>query len=247
MFKTTNGLILREVRYKEADRILTVLTPDEGKITVNARGALRKGSRTGAATQLLTFSELTLFNNKGRWSLNEASTIEEFKELRSDISALSLASYFAECTEAVSDEDRPDPELLQLILNCLYALSNSLAPQLQVKTAFELRLMCIAGYEPDLYSCAVCGDEKPDEPYFSTENGVICCKKCRAPKLNADIPLSDGALSAMRYIISSEPRKLLKFRLSEDELADAAFAAEKYLLARTERGFTSLDYWKKVK
>ena len=60
MFKTTRGLILREVRYKEADRILTVLTEDMGKMTVKARGALRKNSKTAASTQLLAFSELTL-------------------------------------------------------------------------------------------------------------------------------------------------------------------------------------------
>jgi len=247
MFKTTNGLILREVRYKEADRILTVLTPDEGKITVNARGALRKGSRTGAATQLLTFSELTLFNNKGRWSLNEASTVEEFKGLRSDISALALGSYFAECTEAMSDEDQPNPELLQLILNCLYALSSGLSPQLQIKTAFELRLMCLSGYEPDLYGCAVCGETEPIEPLFSARNGLICCKKCRSSKLEADIELSRSSLSAMRYIIGCEPRRLLSFKLPDEELTRAAYAAERYLLTQTERGYSSLDYWKKVK
>ena len=55
MFLTTQGLVLREVRYKEADKILTVLTQHEGKVTVRARGALRKGSRITAATQLLTY------------------------------------------------------------------------------------------------------------------------------------------------------------------------------------------------
>lgn len=63
MFKTTRGLILREVKYKEADRILTILTEDMGKITAKARGALRKGSKTSAATQFLAFSELTMFEN----------------------------------------------------------------------------------------------------------------------------------------------------------------------------------------
>ena len=54
MFKTVNALVLREVRYKEADRILTLLTDTDGKITVKARGALRKSSKTAAATQQLT-------------------------------------------------------------------------------------------------------------------------------------------------------------------------------------------------
>ena len=66
MFKTVNALVLREVRYKEADRILTLLTDTDGKITVKARGALRKSSKTAAATQQLTYSEMTLFGNLGR-------------------------------------------------------------------------------------------------------------------------------------------------------------------------------------
>ena len=66
MFKTLNALVLREVRYKEADRILTLLTDTEGKLTAKARGALRKSSRTAAATQQLTYAEMTLFGNRGR-------------------------------------------------------------------------------------------------------------------------------------------------------------------------------------
>ena len=69
MFKTVNALVLREVRYKEADRILTLLTDTDGKITVKARGALRKSSKTAAATQQLTYSEMTLFGNLGRWTV----------------------------------------------------------------------------------------------------------------------------------------------------------------------------------
>ena len=122
MFKTIRGLILREVKYKEADRIITVLTDDMGKLSAKARGALRKGSKLSAATQSLVFSELTMFENRGKWSVNEGSTLEEFKGLRVSLSALALASYIAECTEALTGEETPEPQILQLALNCLFAL-----------------------------------------------------------------------------------------------------------------------------
>ena len=67
MFLTTRALVLREVKYKEADKILTLLTEREGKLTVKARGALRKGCRFGAASQALCYSEMTLFGNAGKW------------------------------------------------------------------------------------------------------------------------------------------------------------------------------------
>ena len=133
MFLTTRGLVLREVRYKEADKILTVLTQHEGKVTVRARGALRKGSRITAATQLLTYSDMTIFENRGRRTLNEASTVEEFLGLRADLGAFALGSYFAELLETVSAEEYPDPPVLQLGLNSLYALSRALCPPEQIK------------------------------------------------------------------------------------------------------------------
>lgn len=247
MFKTTKGLILREVKYKEADRILTVLTEDMGKITVKARGALRKGSKLSAATQSLVFSELTMFENKGKWSVNEGSTIEEFKGLRLDISALSLASYIAECTEALATEEQPEPELLRLALNCLYALSYELYSQEHIKAAFELRLMGISGYEPELSRCAVCGDELLDGGFFVPSQGCMLCRECMdkvpAPKLK----VGRGALEAMRYIISSESKKLMSFSVSKDSEKELYRAAEEYLLTETERKFSTLDYWKKVK
>lgn len=247
MFKTTRGLILREVKYKEADRILTILTEDMGKITAKARGALRKGSKTSAATQFLAFSELTMFENRGYWSVNEGSTIEEFKGLRSDISALALASYFSECVEALSDVDQPDPHMLQLILNCLFALSNNMYTQEHIKTAFEFRLMSLAGYEPDLTACAVCGKQDPEEPYFSPRNGMICCKACKNNELEANVRLCNASLQALRYIVYSEPRRLLSFSLAEDALERASNAAETYLLMQTERKFNALNYWRQVK
>ena len=174
MFLTTRGLVLREVRYKEADKILTVLTQHEGKVTVRARGALRKGSRITAATQLLTYSDMTIFENRGRRTLNEASTVEEFLGLRADLGAFALGSYFAELLETVSAEEYPDPPVLQLGLNSLYALSRALCPPEQIKAVFELRLMCLAGYEPDLSCCAQCGGAGRAVVFPARRRGVLC-------------------------------------------------------------------------
>ena len=90
MFLTTKALVLRETKYKEADKILTVLTAGEGKLTVKARGALRKSCKYGAAAQALCYSEMVLFGNNGKWSINEAETIEQFLPLRQDIASLVL-------------------------------------------------------------------------------------------------------------------------------------------------------------
>ncbi|MBR5095314.1 MAG: DNA repair protein RecO [Oscillospiraceae bacterium] len=243
MFDTTRGLILREVRYKEADRILTVLTESNGKITAKARGALRKSSRTAAATQMLTWSELTLFGNKGKWTVNEGSVLEGFDGLRQDIERLALGSYLAECLETFAVEDEPDPALLQLGLNSLYALSNGLAAQEKIKAAFELRLMCLTGFRPELSACAVCGKGEPEDPILSPSDGTICCRSCRRASWDG-VPLKDGALSAMRYIVSAPAKRLLSFAVDGPALKSLSRATELYLRAHAERSFATLAYYK---
>ena len=245
MFTTTNALVLREVRYKEADRILTLLTSTDGKITVKARGALRKGSKTAAATQQLTYSEMTLFGNRGKWTVNEAVIKEAFPGLRRDMENLALGCYFAECLEALSVEDQPEPAILQLGLNSLYALSKKMYPPRHIKAAFELRLMCLAGYEPNLSACAVCGSEAPEEPLLSLADGRITCRRCR--NAGNTVQLDTESLEAMRYIVSAPAKQLFSFRLSDGALNRLSAAAEQYLLTQTERRFGTLDYWKSVR
>ena len=164
MHISTQGLVLREVNYKESDKLLTVLTAEGGKRTVKARGCRRKGSPLAAAAQLLVYSDMTLFEYRDYFTLNEAESLQQFWRVRSDLERLSLASYFAEVMEAVAVEGRPDPPALSLILNSLYALDRLNRPLELVKAAFELKLMCLEGYEPLLDACAVCGAPEPESP-----------------------------------------------------------------------------------
>ncbi len=245
MFETTKALVLREVKYKEADRILTLFTSDNGKITAKARGALRKGSRTAAATQQLTWSDMTLFFNKGKWTVNEASVIEPFDGLKENIASFALGSYFAECVEALSVEDQRDPELLSLALNSLYALSRELHDPRKIKAAFELRLMSLSGYRPSVERCAACGEEHPAEPLFDLLDGRLFCRSCCLR--GSAVSLDEHSLEAMRFILSAPPKQLFSFDLSGDALITLGFAAENYLLAQTERSFGTLDYYKQFK
>ena len=247
MFVTTRALVLREVKYKEADRILTLLTEYGGKMTVKARGALRKSSKLASSTQQLCCSEMTLFFNRGKWTVNEASTLEAFSDLQKDFEDYALGCYIAECVESAAIEDQPDSALLQLALNTLFALSRKMAESSAIKAAFEMRLMAIAGYTPDLSCCTVCGKAEPERPYLSLSDGKICCSECRNAAFDAPVRLSGDALSAMRYAVSAPPKKLFSFSLTGEGERDFANAAESYLLRQTERRFPSLDYWKKIR
>jgi DNA repair protein RecO (recombination protein O) len=246
MYSKTQGLVLRETNYKEADKILTVLTWDMGKRTVKARGCRRKGSRLTSSAQLLVYSDMTLFEYRDYYTLNEADSLEQFRGIRNDLELLALSSYFAEVTEAVAEEGTAQPELLSLILNSMYALDKlRLNPRL-VKAAFELRLACLAGYEPLLDCCAVCGEPEPDAPLFQIDEGILRCPGC-GENGTMSVSVSENVLAAMRYIVGAGPKRLFSFTLDDRSLLSLGEATERFLLTQLDRPFGTLDFYRELK
>lgn len=248
MHITTQGLVLRETAYKESDKILTVLTAEGGKRTVKARGCRRKGSALAAPSQLLVWSDMTLFEYRDHFNLQEANTVEEFRGLRADLEKLALGSYFAEVTEAVAQEGIPQPELLTLLLNSLYALDKLNKPQALIKTAFELRLLSEVGYEPLVDACAVCGAAEPERPRLNLSEGVLHCAGCREGVGDGiSMPIPEASLSALRYVLDAPPRRFLSFELTGEALERLGDVTEAYLMTQLERGFRTLDFYKQIK
>ena len=239
--------MLRAVRYKEADRILTLLTEDQGKITVKARGALRKGSKMAAASQDLCWAEFTLFGNRGKWTADEASTLEQFLGLREDLSQLALGAYFAELLDTVCPEEQPARPALQLALNALYALSRGIYTPEQVKAVFELRLLSLEGFQPEAEACGVCGKADMDGPMFSPASGMVHCAGCAPGAEGPSVALDREALAAMRHIIAAPAKKEFSFAIPDDSLERLGRAAELFARVQLDRSFYSLDYWKSVK
>ncbi|MDD6643984.1 MAG: DNA repair protein RecO [Firmicutes bacterium] len=245
MYEKTEGIVLRETEYKDSDKLLTVLTREHGKLTLRARGVKSGRSRSKAACQLLTYSEFTVSEKQGKYTITEAVVKEMFPELREDIELLYLASYFAQVTDAVAQEEDASPELLSLLLNALYALAKLKKPQMLVKAAFELRLACIAGFLPDLRGCAVCGNPNPNR--FNVTQGILQCAECRSDMTDGiRMPVSKGSLAAMRYIASADPKRLFSFSLSDGTLQELNGLTESYLTMRLERGFFTLDLYKSL-
>lgn len=245
MYLTTPALVLRVTPYNDTDAFLTVLTGEYGKLTIKARGLRRKNSPLAATCQLLAYGEFVLFEYKGTYTINEARSMELFSPLRKDLSKLSLGTYFAQVSELLSQEDIPNPELLSLTLNCLYALSYLNVPEEQIKAVFELRIACLAGYAPDLSGCHRCSNIIPDR--FDISEGRLECAQCRDPHSDGlRMPLAAGSLDAMRYISYCDPKQLFSFSAGSETLSALSSITETYLTTQLERGFATLDFYKSL-
>ncbi len=245
MYLTIQALVLRVTDYNDKDALLTVLAGSHGKLTVKARGLRRKNSPLIAACQLLTYAEFTLFEYRGQYTINEAHPIALFQGLRRDLQKLSLGTYFAQVSEVLSQEDLPNPELLSLTLNCLYALDKLGKPEAMIKSVFELRAVSLAGYTPDLIGCHICGSPAADR--FDLSEGHLECAGCRSgASAGIRMPVSPGTLEAMRYIVYCNEKKLFSFESGINTLRELSGVTEGYLTTQLERGFSTLDFYKSL-
>ncbi|MBE6655403.1 MAG: DNA repair protein RecO [Ruminococcaceae bacterium] len=252
-----SGLVVRTTDYGERDRILSLYTHELGLITVMANGSRSLKSRSLVATELFCYSRFALTKRGDRYTVKEVELIESFFDLRSDVAKIALAGYACEVISHVGTENLPDPDLLRLCLNTLYAIAKEKAPGAQIKGAFEMRAAAILGFMPELAVCADCGEEGEDV-VLDVMNGAVRCGDCRREAEENPIPpdgedahatvlclLTASARAALFYVLCCPLEKILSFRLeSEADMESFAHAAETYLLHHLERSFKNLEFYK---
>lgn len=241
----TRGLVLREVKTGESDRILTILTPGNGMISASAKSSMRLKSKLFSATGLFCYSDFVLFEGKNLYSINEASSIEVFFGLRSSIEKMSLAMYLADLAAALAPEGQEAQELLRLALNSFYLISENKKPLLQIKTVFELRAISGAGFLPDIIYCGGCGADAVQSYFFDLQQGTLLCADCAAKK-QKEPNISGSQLAAMRHILYCEAEKLYGFTLPAEQLEGMSRLASDYISVQLDRGFKTLDFLKGV-
>lgn len=244
MRTNTDGLILKEQNIGEKDKLVTVLTRHNGLVRAFVRGAKSLNNRKNSSTGMFCFSKLCLYKTKESYIIDEAEPIELFFELRNDLEKLSLAQYFGELIITLVQEDEPAEEYLRLILNSLHFLAKNKMPAEQVKAITELRLMCIAGYMPNLVACDRCGEYETDTMYFDVEDGLLYCENCMSNSML--FPLDIGLIKALRHIAFSEFEKIYSFKMEEQALPDLSYITEKYLLSKLQRNFKTLEFYKEI-
>lgn len=253
-YRVTKGIIVREVKFRESNRMLTILTEDGGRIEALARSADRRNSRLSAACSLMCYSEFTCFSYKGRTTINEAEPLDQFPEIREDIVKLSLATYVCDVAARLSDVDFADNEVFRLTMNTVFSIARLNLPLNLVKAVFELRAAAIAGFAPAVDHCVSCGAELFSLLLHRRE-GVSYCLDCgalserhkQAPPSGAVLfYLSPGALKAFNHVISADLKKIYSFSASNNDICALAETAESYLSAQLGDYPRTLTFYHKI-
>ena len=259
---TTDGLVLRMKKVGENDKLLTLLTPEEGRISVLVKGGRSLKSGSLSATELFTYGNYEITDKNGYKWLRGASSESQFSGLSRSVEKVALASYIAEVAEELSGENEPAEDILRLVLNSYYAMDKDKKPLSQIKSVFELRAAALSGFMPDLHACRGCDRNDCEAYYLDVMNGRLLCSECmHRASLSAKrematyedireavvmLPLSPSVLAALRYVLEAEPSRILSFTLEDYELDGLSKVCETYLLSHLGHGFDTLDFYKMI-
>lgn len=246
---STDGLIIMEKDVGESDRLVTVLSREEGVLRAFAQRANKMKSSKLSATQLLCYSRLTIYKGRDKYIIDDAQPLEIFFELRKDIERLSLAQYFCELAGALAPQEAPAGDFLRLVLNALHFLSKGNRPNSMLKAVVEMRMLSLAGYMPDLVMCAGCSCYEADRMYFLPRSGKLYCADCYRQYQGSEpaFLLGRGVVTALRHTVYADFEKLFSFQLSLQGLQDLAAASEAYVVHTLSRRFNTLDFYNQVK
>lgn len=237
----TEGLILTNWGAGDKDAGVSVLTRDRGVVRCFVKGAVSMKNSIFAAVQPLSYSKLSIWHGRHE-RIDEAVLIRTFFSAGTDLETMALIQYFSELILKTVPENISSSDQLDLMLNCLHLLNKKRKSLTLVKAVFETRLTSVSGHQPNLLYCDKCGKYEDELMYFDPSGNRLICQDCRKEETGL-CPLGKGALTAFRYIVFAEPKKIFSFQISEESLCQLALCTESYALHFCDARLHTLEYY----
>ena len=244
---SSDGLIIMEKAISENDKLVTILTRKFGIIRAFAKGVKSVKNKNFSSVQLFCYSDFILFKGRSKYIINESNCKKSFWNLRCDIEKLALAQYFCDLIlNLVAEEQRHTEDILRLILNSLHYLSEGKISNNLLKSIFEMRILALSGYMPNLVACSCCEKSEVKSFYFVPDINGIVCDECVKNYNFVKFKLTNSVLYALRYTVYSEFNKMFAFDLKKKSLEKLSAITEAYLLRCVEKNLKTLDFYKQL-
>jgi DNA repair protein RecO (recombination protein O) len=240
------AIVLRHMDWGEADRLLWLFTREVGKVRAVAKGIRKPRSRKAGHLEPFTRAELLLAHGRDLPIITQAEAKEVYPTLRVDLVRMGYASYIIELLDRFTYEEGENISLYRLLCDSLSRINKEKDPAFAVRY-YEVRLLDLVGFRPQLLTCVNCGEEiKPEDQYFSFEKGGVICPKC-GPREHGVRPVSMPALKILRHFQRSNYREAQKALLSSAVDTELENLMGSYLSYLLERGLNTPSFLQHVK
>lgn len=209
----TKGLVLKAKSSSDSDKMITILTPDLGKIACIAKDSKAPKSKLMSGTQFLCFGEFIVYKSISSYRLNSCEPIEIFYDIRLDYNKLEYASKISRILVDVTEENIYCEDILKLALNTIYIISKTDGDLDFIMAVFKIRLLEILGLGPTLNECNTCGEK--GNIYFSVKDDSVKCEDCARLDKSA-LLINKSVLIALKFITKIELKKLFSFNISDE-------------------------------
>ncbi len=240
------AIAIRRRDWGEAARLLTLYTREQGKIQAVAKGARKPTSRKAGHIELFIRTRLLIARTRSIDIVTQAETMEAYLALRESLEASTLAHYFSELIDRFTGEAEADQALFDLLSLGLSWLCAADDLRL-VSRYYELRLLDLAGFRPELHHCPKCGKQlEPTDCFFGPAQGGVLCPECGHDRRDANA-LSLAAFKVLRYGQSRDWDHFRRLRLRptlHDEVENVLY---RYLLFVLERNLKSIDFLRQLR
>ena len=240
----TEAVVLKRSNLGEADSIVTLYTPNLGKIRAVAKGIRRPKSKLCGHLDLLTCSTLLIAQGQNLDVVTQCQSIECFPRVKSDLKRIGCALYMAELLDQFAAEQVENYPVYRLLNDDLLWLGEARNPDIVLRH-FELQLLSHLGYQPELYYCLSCRSPlQQQRNLFSSSGGGVLCPDCSKVEPVAH-PISVDALKVMRFLLESDQASARRLRMSGDlsqEVGQLTRSYIRYVLEREVRSLEFLDH-----
>ena len=238
----TEGIVLKHMRLGEADRIITLYTPDRGKVRAVVKGARRAKSRKGGFLQPLTHVRVSIAEGRSLDQVVEAETMASFRAVREDLGLVSIGMYLTDLVDGFSADGAVNPSEFRLLVDALGALESAERPE-QLARYFETRLLGVAGFGPEVRQCVDSGEELSARDHvFSCAGGGLVCPECRSRTDGALIHVPMNAIKVLRFFQAADFPQALVLPLKERLIQDLRRVLGVYITYVLEREPRSAEF-----
>ena len=243
----SEAIVLRSINLSETDKLVTFMTNRFGKVKCVAKAARKIKNRFGASIEPMSHIRLIYFGkeNQTLYRLNHSDIIHSFQLVRDDLHKVYTGVYFIELIDTLIPEAHPDPDVFCLLLDSLLTLKainnfNTLC------RLFEMRLMCLTGYTPQLSHCSICKESGNTKKIgFSFEHRGIICEACSF-KIQPEMRFQAGILKYLKKLKTMDIKHANRLKIPKDTELEIEQLTHRLILSYTGRELKSYPFIKSM-
>jgi DNA repair protein RecO (recombination protein O) len=240
------AIVLRHQDWGEADRLLVLFTRQAGKLRAVAKGVRKLRSRKAGHLEPFTRASLQLAKGRDLPIVTQAEALDLYMPVREDLGLYGYASYAVELLDRFTYEEGENLAMFRLLRDTLSRLAKGENPPFALRY-YELRLLELLGYRPQLFTCAHCEEEiKPRDQYFSAEQGGVLCPRC-GQGVPGVLPVSMNALKYLRHLQRSNYLEASRASIPPQVNAEMENLLQVYITYLLERKLNTPGFMRKIK